>query len=196
MAGRTANISSIDAVRAFQPALMQFEADVQDALMLLDLESRRPLDWIEHDRTRYWPREMHKASDAVNEARLAVERCELAVNPADRQSSYEARKMLENAKRRLRETEAKIEAVRKWRIQIKKEVEEFKVQSARMKHFVEADLQRSIAALERIGDALAGYVQSLGAGGETSGETRQNSEPSPETPASTDSAGASEERAP
>src|SRR5262245_3328400 len=111
MAGQTANISSIDAVRGFHEALVQFEADVQDALGLLELESRRPLEWIEHDRSRYWPREMHKASDAVNEARLAVERCELAVNPADRQISYEARKALEKAKRRLRLTEAKIETV-------------------------------------------------------------------------------------
>lgn len=162
MAGRTANISSIDAVRSFHEALVQLEADVQDALVLLELESRRPQEWIEHDRSRYWPREMHKASDAVNEARLAVERCELAVNPADRQASYEARKALEKAKRRLRETEMKIEAVRRWRIQIKKEVEEFKVQAAHLRNFLESDLPRSRAVLVKVSDALGGYVQSLG----------------------------------
>lgn len=164
MAGRTANISSIDAVRAFHAALVQFEADVQDALVLLELESRRPQEWIEHDRSRYWPREMHKASDAVNEARLTVERCELAVNPADRQASYEARKALEKAKRRLRLTETKIEAVRRWRLEIKREVEEFKVQTARMRNFLESDLPRSRSALERISEALRGYVQNLGPG--------------------------------
>ena len=165
MAGRTANISSIDAVQGLKLALQQFEADVQDALILLELESRRPVDWIENDRTRYWPREMQKASDAVSEARLAVEQREAAIRPGEGRSSYDARKQLEKAKRRLRLTETKIEAVRKWKLVIRKEVEEFKVQAERLKHFLESDMQRSIATLDRMAESLAAYVAGIGGGG-------------------------------
>lgn len=163
MPPRSATVHSIDSVRRLKVALDEFVDEVADTLTLLELESRRPLEWIEQDRSKYWPREFRKASDRVAEARIALERCELTSSDDERRSCYDERKMLEKAKRRLRLCEEKIPIVQRWRLKLRKEIEEFKVQLARMANYLEADAPRAIAALERMAAALDQYVQTSGA---------------------------------
>lgn len=162
MARRSASVLSIDAVRRLKVALEQFAHEISETLVVLEIESRRPSEWIENDRARYWPRELRKASDRLSEARIALERCELTSNPDEHRSCYDERKMLEKAKRRLQLCEAKIPIVQRWRSKLRKEIEEFKVQLARMSNFLEADLPRALASLERMASALDQYAQSTG----------------------------------
>lgn len=164
MARRSASVHSIDAIRRLKIALEQFAHHVGETLVTLELESRRPMEWIENDRARYWPRELRKASDRVSEARIALERCQLTAEPGEHRSCYDERKALEKAKRRLELCEAKIPIVQRWRGKLRKEIEEFKVQVARLNGYLEADVPRALAALERMAVALEQYAQSGGIG--------------------------------
>ena len=163
MAARAANISSIDAIRAFAAAMAAFEDGAEDAAVQLELEARRPVAWID-ERGMYWPKEVRKASDALSEARISLEKCELTISGEDRKSCYDERKALEKAKRRLRTAEDKVQAVKRWKVKIRKEVEEFQVQIAKLRQFLESDLVRSMASLKRMSEALDKYVQQTGAG--------------------------------
>lgn len=158
MAARAANVTFIEAIRAFAAAMRAFEDGAEDAAVQLELETRRPVAWIEQ-LGMYWPKEVRKASDAVSEARINLEKCELTINPEDRRSCIDERKALEKAKRRLRLAEEKVQAVRRWKMQIRKEVEEFEVQIARLRLYLEGDLIRSISALQRMSEALDQYAQ-------------------------------------
>ena len=162
----TANVTSIEALTNFRAALLRFAEDAEAALITLDIEGRRPVDWVEDDRTRYWPQQARRASDTVAEARLTLERCELRVSGDDPRYCYDERKALEKAKRRLRLAEEKIQAVRRWRPQIHKEFEEFQVQIARFRRYLESDVPQAVAAIERMAAALDRYVQ-VGGGGES-----------------------------
>ena len=155
----TANITSLDALRSFRAALVRFAADVEAALVALELEARRPVEWVEGDRSRYWPQQVRKATDLVSEARLALERCELRISTEDARYCYDERKALEKAKRRLRLTEEKTQATKRWRAQMHKESEEFHVQIAKLKRYVESDLVRAIATIDRMTAALDRYVE-------------------------------------
>lgn len=159
MPRNTANLSSIDALRTLKAALARFQTDVEAALVALELESRRPLEWIEHDRSRYWPAQMRQASDDVNSARINLERCEIAIRPDDRRSCYDEKKAFAKAKERLRLTEHKVQVVRHWRMKIRKEVEEFLVQVSKLRWYMESDFLRATAQLERMAEALDRYVQ-------------------------------------
>ena len=160
MAKQAASVLSIDSLRRLKVALAAFSHEVQETIVMLDIEARRPLEWIEHDRTPYWPRELRKASDRVSEARLALQRCELSAVSDERRSCYEERLELERAKRRLRLCEEKIPTVQRWRNKLRKETEEFQVQLARMSNYLETDVPRALAALERMAAALEQYVES------------------------------------
>ena len=155
----TANVTSVEALSSFRAALLRFAEDAEAALVALDLEGRRPVDWVEDDRTRYWPQQARRASDNVSEAKLALERCELRVSGEDTRYCYDERKALEKAKRRLLLAEAKIQAVRRWRGQMHKEFEEFQVQIARFRRYLESDLPRAVAAVERMAGSLGKYVE-------------------------------------
>lgn len=155
----SANITSIEAVARLKTALAQFGGEVNDALVALELEARRPVDWIENDRSRYWPDQVQKASNQVSEARLALQKGELTIDGSDARYCYEERKALEKAKRRLRLAEEKVQAVKRWKVRIHKEVEEFQVQVAKLRSYLDSDLVRAMATLGRMSDALAKYTQ-------------------------------------
>jgi hypothetical protein len=161
---QSANITSIEALRLLKAAVVTFEEEVQAAIVALEMEARRPVEWIEHDRKQYWPKQVRKASDEVSEARLALQRCELTISGEDNRSCYDERKALMKAKKRLEKCEEKVRAVRQWSPKIRKEVEEFEVQTAKLKQFLESDFVKAPAALARMADALDQYVQQ-GAGG-------------------------------
>jgi len=159
MTAHAANVTSLDAVRGFRAVLVRFAADVEAAIVALELEARRPVEWVESDRSRYWPQQVRKASESVSEARLALERCEVRISSDDPKYCYDERKALERAKRRLQLAEEKTQAVRRWRMQLHKEFEEFQMQLARLKQYLEIDLAKAIAALDRIIAALDRYTQ-------------------------------------
>lgn len=169
----TANLTSTDAVTALRGALVQFSATASDALVQLTLEARRPVAWIEHDRAQYWPRQVQRSSDAVSEAKLALQRCELTIDGDSGRSCYDERKALEKAKRRLQEAEDKVAAVKRWKVEIRKEIEAFEVQAAKLQQYLDSDLVRALAALDRMADALGQYVQQAGpASPPATGETK------------------------
>jgi hypothetical protein len=154
-----ANVTSIEAIRRFKSALQEFEADVRDAVTQLLLEVRRELDWVEVDRARYWPREFQRASDGVAEARHELERREMALRPEDKRSCYEAKLALDAAKRRLRLTERKLRAVRRWRVTVHRETDRFEGRLARLSDFLDTELQRAYASLDRMSTALDRYAE-------------------------------------
>jgi hypothetical protein len=159
MAGPTVKVTSIEALARLRVALLKFAEEVEAALVTLELEARRPVEWIENDRSRYWPQQARIASEVVSEARLALERCEVRISGEDTKYCYGERKALEKAKRRLQLAEDKIHAARRWRQQMRKEAEELHVQLAKTKNYLETDLAQGIAALDRMSHALERYVE-------------------------------------
>ena len=154
-----AQITSTDAVRQFKFALEEFQGEAREAVTQLLLEMRRAVDWIEHDRARYWPRELQRASDALLQARNDLERCEMSLRPEDKRSCYEQKIAVEKAKRRLRLTEDKVRAVRRWRLALAREVDDFQGRLAKLSSCLDMDLPRALAVLERMATALDRYTQ-------------------------------------
>jgi hypothetical protein len=176
---QSANVTSIETLRTLKAALVQFAEEVHNALISLELEARRPVEWVEQDRTQYWPRETRKASDVVSEARLSLQRCELTISGDDTRACYDERKALQKAKKRLEQCEDKTREVRRWIPKIRKEVEEFAVQVAKLKQFLDSDFVQAPAALERMAEALDRYVQQRGSSSSEPPSTSSSSSPPP-----------------
>ena len=156
---QAANVTSIDAIKTFRVALQAYESDARDTLMILNLEVRKAMSWIEHDRAQYWLQQVREASDAYVQARNELERRELATRPDDKQSSYEHKIIVEKTKRRWRYCEAQVEVVKKWRRTLQHEIAEFQGEIAKMSNFLDLDIPRAVAALGRIITALDKYAR-------------------------------------
>jgi hypothetical protein len=159
MSAQSANVTSIDSLKSVKTALVQFCADVESALVAMELEARRPVEWIEQDRSRYWPQQARRASDLVQEARQALARREIRVSSEDRPSCYDEKKALDKAKRRLQLAEEKARLVRRWASEMQNATEDFATQIARLRTYLETDLTKAVAAAERMATALDRYVQ-------------------------------------
>ncbi|QDU30953.1 hypothetical protein ETAA8_61060 [Anatilimnocola aggregata] len=158
---KSAHITSTEAVTALRSALLQFAEDASHGVTSLSMEARRAIDWVEQDRTFYWPREMRKASDRLAEARLELQRCELTISGEDRRACYQEKKLLEKAKRRLELTEQRMAAVKRWKFEIRKAVEDFDVQLAKLLRYLENDVPVAGAELQRMAAALDAYTQTF-----------------------------------
>src|SRR5262245_44922725 len=96
-----ANVRSLDAIEAVRAALVSFRDELEHAVSTIDLEMRRVLDWLEHDRPGFWRRQVRDANDGATEARAALHRCLMYPINDERPSCYEERAELKKAEARL-----------------------------------------------------------------------------------------------
>ena len=153
----SANVTSIDAISHFKVAFHKFAKELRDAVTTLDLESSRAIDWIDNDRANFWPRETKRAGERLNEARNNLERARTTSRSGDTRSCYQEKKEVALAEWRLRYCEDQIAIVRAWRRKLQHETEEFRGKMGRLNQI--ADVDRGIAALERILGALDRYAE-------------------------------------
>ncbi len=159
---RSANVKSIEGLARLRSALLVFGEEGRDAVTTLVLEVRKAVDWLDQDRTRYWPEQHRKASEAMVEIRSELDRRQLTYGSDLPPSCMEQKKALERAKARIRLCEEKIKAVKHWIRTVRGELNEFEGQVARMTECLDADVPRAVAALERMLTALQKYAQSTG----------------------------------
>jgi len=155
---RSANVTSIDGVRELRTSLLKFEEYSRDGLTALILEVRRAMDWLESDRRRYWPAQVRRASQKLVEARNDLERCELKYGSEEAPSCYEQKLAYQNAKRRLRYCEDQVKVVKHWIRTVRRELNDFEGQAAKLSSVLDADIPHAVSALERMLRALDKYA--------------------------------------
>ena len=109
-----ANVRSLDAIRAVREALLVFQDQLDQALTAIDVEVRHVLDWLEHDRPRYWKVQVREAGDAVTEAKQDLHRCLMYPINDERPSCTEERDELKKAEARFAYCLEKSERLRHW----------------------------------------------------------------------------------
>ena len=78
---QAARVTSIDAIREFRAALLEFAHDARDALSAVDLETRRALEWVLERQPAYWHQQVRLGHDRVLEARNDLHRCRASPLP-------------------------------------------------------------------------------------------------------------------
>jgi hypothetical protein len=154
-----ANVTSLDALRQFERELKRYENSVRSILESLSGQAQRAQTWIEHDRTRYWPRETMKAEDRIAEARADLQRAKMAAIEGQHKSCLDEKKAVERAVNRLRLCEEKVRVTKHWRNQMRYKSEEFSGKMARLQNYLDNDLPRAQAAIGRKIAALEKYSE-------------------------------------
>ena len=156
---RSAHITSLDAVRDFRQELCRYADVVREILEGLNIETRRAQQWVEHDRTRFWPRESRRAEERLVGARNELQLAKMAAMANEQKSCVEEQKQVDRAKSRLRLCEEKIRHVKEWRHQMQHQVDEFSGRMNKLIHFLETDIPRALAALDQVIVAVEKYTE-------------------------------------
>jgi hypothetical protein len=156
---QAARVTSIEAIREFRTALMQFSHECRDALGSVDLESRRALEWVLQRQPAYWQQQARIGHERVLAARDDLHRCRASPLPGGgTPSCMEERKALERAQRRLAYCEEKIVAVRQAGAVTQQEVTEYDGRANQLVAVLDADIPRAVAFLDRALSSLEGYL--------------------------------------
>jgi hypothetical protein len=156
--GNAANVHSSESIEAVRSALLAFIEQVNDAIVTLDLEMRRVMEWVEHDRPRHWKNQARLASEQLHEAQAALHQCLMypkTVN--DRPTCYEERQAVKLAQVRVDYCARKADRIRHWKRVLPHEVSEFRGRISRLKRLVENELPTAVGVLEKIIRRLEEY---------------------------------------
>ncbi len=156
--GPSARVTSIEALREFRGSLSRFGHDAKEAVCATELEIRRIFDWLEA-KLKYWQREVRIREEEVVRAKAELIQRQYGKRDGRGPGTTDQEIALEEAIRRLREAEAKVEKTRQWNNLLPRAVSEYEGPARQLMGMLDADLARGIAILDQKIDALEAYVQ-------------------------------------
>jgi hypothetical protein len=156
---RSARVTSIDILPLLAAALQKFRAEGAGAIDELEIELRRAVEWIHHDRKEFWMQELHRSHEAVNQARLQLQQARIAKRIGDQEAPCsEEKRALEKAKRRVETAQRKSDAVRHWTGVIDQAADDFRRSRTQFAIWLDVDLSRAVAALNQLSESLVTYI--------------------------------------
>jgi hypothetical protein len=202
MSNQTA-VHSIEGLKDLRVALALFSEDALAALGAVEMEVRRTIQWLQHDRRMYWLDQIKRRREQVSAAKAELFRRQLARTPDYSPSCSEQKEILRRAEASLRDAEMRAALVKKWETALPQAVFEYHGSTRRIKDLAGGDVPRAMARLERMIDALEAYLRVAppsGAGAVGEGQspletvvgTILDDEPGTETPAGSDTPSADE----
>ena len=152
-----AQVRSVEAIEHFRLQLAKYEQRVQSALETLTAEMQRAADWLEHDRPQHWKVQTKRAEDAVQQAKLDLERCLIFPIAGERPACREEKAVLRKARDRVDYCREKSERVRHWKRQMHHELFEYQGSVGQLKRILETELPAARAKLQQIVRRLDAY---------------------------------------
>jgi hypothetical protein len=153
-----AQVRSIEALSEFRAVLLSFCRGASDALVAVQMESQRTLDWLQHDQLNYWLRQVRERQEKVVQARNDLNRVRLARASGHESDYTEQTQALRQAQRRLAEAEDKVQRVRRWGQQVRRAIDEYQARARQLADKVEGDPPPIIGVMDRLLGALESYL--------------------------------------
>lgn len=155
---KSANMRSLDAVRQFMAAVVQFQSEARTALAALDTQLNRTIFWLERDRPEFWKREIEKCMREAADARVRLHQCRMRRTGDFRPSCIEEVKELEKARRDLNFAQKQIPVVRQWRINALHEANEFHGRCSQLVQMLERELPQLLGLLQKSVERIETYA--------------------------------------
>lgn len=156
MAG-PARVVSVDALVDFKSGLQVFREDVSDALVAVDLECQRLLDWIKNTQIKSWQTQLRKREERLNEAKADLHRKKLT-SMNEFSSHVDEKATVKKMQRLVEEAEAKISICRKWAMAAQEAIEEYQASAMGLSGTLEVDLPKAMNSLQQSIKALDAYL--------------------------------------
>ncbi len=153
-----ADVRSIDAVREWHAALSAYGHSLMEAAAGVELELRRAFDWLQEQLGR-WQRAIRDCEQDVAQARADLAARRFPGFDGRMPDTTTQEKALRLAKARLEHAEDQVVAIRAWIGRLPREIDEvYRGPAHRLMNFLEADLPRGLASLDRRIAALESYA--------------------------------------
>ena len=165
MAFGGADIESQDVLKDFRVRFVEFDTLCRNALMGLDGEIKHVQEWLSAQQIPSLERLSRKCEEAVNKAQSDLSEVKWREAHAGAKSSgIDERKALERAKRRKEETEAKLDAARRWRIALQQSIGKLSTPCNLLSNLLEHQTPLALARIDKMLDSLEDYFRTPSGG--------------------------------
>jgi len=158
----SAHVLSIQALEEFKGHLTRFNTQAQEVLNAAEIEIRRTLDWLQ-ERLNYWRNEVRRRQEILAQAERALAACR-AGGWYDKNGYYHEPpctaqwEAVRRARTYLAEAESELRTVQEWTRLVERQAEEYRRQAQRLKAWLDGELPKANAFLERKITTLQSYV--------------------------------------
>lgn len=157
--GESANISSIDSLKAFRIALIKFQEAALVALAEGEGDLTGTLHWLETEQYPYWNGQIRKRHEAHERAKEALRMKQLFKDSSGRiPSAVEEQKAVQKARNALEEANEKLANVKKYGRVLVRELQTYKGSVQRFATTVVSDLPVAAAQLGQLVNTLEEYA--------------------------------------
>ena len=147
---QSAQVHSTESIEAVANSLVRFREQVDQSTTVLAAEIRRTIEWLEHDRPRYWKRRLHQAHDELAAARAALQRCLMFPINDERPSCDEERAAVKKAEAQLAYCQEKTEQVTEWIRRVRREEFDYEARMTKLARIVVDDDVPRATALQTV----------------------------------------------
>jgi multidrug resistance efflux pump len=152
-----AHVASIEGLSNWKDALGLFAAEGRDALVAVELEVQRGVDWLENQ-LKLWHAEIRKSEELLTQAKAELNRRKNLPIMGKAPDCTEQEKAVRRAQARLAHAEEKQQTCRRWLPRLRQAIEEYQGTARPLSGWLEQDLPRACAVLEQRIAALEAYV--------------------------------------
>ena len=155
---QAAKVLSIQALKDFRVALINFAEEARNALGGVDMELKRMRNWLERDQLSYWQMQVKRRHEAMMTARTELHRRQIAQQGSDAISDTEQKEALREAQRRLRNAEEKVEIVKRLIPFFHHAMAEYVSHATPLADHLSGGIERSLSSLAKMVQSLEDYL--------------------------------------
>jgi hypothetical protein len=151
-------VYNIEALKLFRERLATFGEDAKNALISVDMDTRRTVDFILREQPMHWKAQLKKRNEALQQAKAELFRRKLAETTPGSLDDTAQKEAVRRAEMRVQEAEQKLEKIKKWATPLMQATEQYHGQSRALDDMVGPQLERALAQLAAMIDALEKYT--------------------------------------
>src|SRR6185437_13196690 len=151
-------VSSVDAIRAFKIAMINFAEDARNGLSSTDMEIRQAQNWLQRDQLTYWQAQVKRWQEKISNARTELHRRQLMQTNSSAVSDTEQKETVREAQRKLHEAEEKVQTIKRWIPLLDHAIAEYDSQAQPLGDRLSGSFVASLNVLDRMTAALDSYL--------------------------------------
>jgi hypothetical protein len=152
-----ANVTSVDALKAFRASLIIYVSKARPALEEVSADVQRMRSWLENDQRTHWENQLRRRLKELEQAQQALFSAKIG-NLRD--ESTAERFAFNRAKREVDEAQTKLRILKKWTRDFDGKVDPLVKQTEKLHTVLANDMVRAIAYLAEAIDTLEAYAGS------------------------------------
>lgn len=155
---KSANVLSIQTLKDFKVAMINFAEDARNSLSGCDMELRRMRDWLERDQLGYWQAQIKKREEQLMQARADLHKRKISQQGSDAVSDAEQKENLREAQKRLRVAEEKYALIKKLIPFLHHAIDEYHSHSQPLGDHLAGGFEKSLFTLVKMIQSLEAYL--------------------------------------